>query len=77
MFCRTHKAKFWHWNQQESVEAAESSKIHPNFSRPPKNPKIILEHPEDLRKRWKKGEAEIQSGGQPKMQEFQKEAAAG
>ena len=34
----------------EPAEDARGSRIFPEFSRPPKKPKILLEHPEDLRK---------------------------
>ena len=34
----------------EPAEAAGGSRIFPEFSRPPKKPKILPEHPEDLRK---------------------------
>ena len=47
----------------ESAEAAGRSRIYLKISRPPKNPKINLEHPKDLRNTCKKGEAQIQSGG--------------
>ena len=66
-FVKSEKKKL---PEPEPAEDAGGSRISPEFSRPPKIPKIILGRLEDLRKMKKKGEAQIQSGGQPKTQVF-------
>ena len=54
----------------EPAEDVGGSRISPEFSRPPKIPKINLGRPEDLRKMRKKDEAQNQYGGQPNMKNF-------